>query len=80
MSAGEPETSTHCYRYALNPSKVQREAILAAARVARRYWNALLACQRYALHEIAHGRRGPIASGLTELLLAKNLTGAAVND
>jgi hypothetical protein len=57
---------------------VQCEAIFAAARTARRYWNALVACQRYAEHEIEHGRRGSIASELTELLLAKNLTGVAV--
>jgi transposase len=74
----QPETVTRCYRYALTPSQVQREAIYAAARIARRYWNALVACERYALHEIEHGRRGSIASKLTELLLAKNLTGVAV--
>jgi transposase len=74
----QPETVTRCYRYALDPSKVQRDAIYAAARTARRYWNALVACQRHAEHEIEHGRRGSIASKLTELLLAKNLTGVAV--
>ena len=72
------DTITRCYRYALNPSKVQCEAIFAAASTARRYWNALVACQRYAEHEIERGRRGSIASELTELLLAKNLTGVAV--
>ena len=68
---------TRCYRYALAPSQLQREAILAAARVARRYWNSLVACQRYALHEIEHGRRGSIAFDLTELLLAEALNGKA---
>jgi hypothetical protein len=69
---------TRCYRYALDPSRVQRDAIYTAARTARRYWNALVASQRYAEHEIEHGRRGSIASALTKLLLAKNLTGVAV--
>jgi transposase len=73
-----PGETTRCYRYALAPSKVQREAIYAAARIARRYWNALVATQRYALEEIEHGHRGSIASKLTELLVAKNLTGVAV--
>lgn len=74
----QPQTITRCYRYALAPSAVQREAIFAAARVARRYWNSLVACQRHALHEIEHGRRGSVASALTELLLVKKLTGGAV--
>jgi len=74
----QPETITRCYRYALARSRVQREAIYAAARTARRYWNALVACQRYALQEIEHGRRGWIASELTDLLVSKNLTGVAV--
>jgi hypothetical protein len=69
---------TRCYRYALAPSQGQRDAILAAAKSARRHWNSLVACQRYAEREIDHGRRGSIQSKLTDLLLAKNATGMAM--
>ena len=65
---------TRCFRYALAPSQVQRDAIYAAARTARRYWNALVAAQRYAERKIEHAQRGTVASHLTGLLIAKNLT------
>jgi hypothetical protein len=70
---------TRCYRYALEPEPAQRDAILAAATTARRHWNALVACQRYAENEIRHGRHGSIKSRLTELMIAKNAaTGKAI--
>ncbi len=76
MTTPEP-TITRCYRYSLAPSQVQREAILQTARTARRFWNALVACERYAEREIRHGRQGWITSALTQFLLAKKLTGNA---
>lgn len=36
-----------------------------------------MAAERYAEHEIEHGRRGTIQSALTALLVSKNLTGVA---
>ena len=66
---------TRCYRYALCPSAVQRRA--KAAYSAGKHWNALVATERYAEHEIEHGRRGSIGSALTGLLLEKKLTGVA---
>jgi hypothetical protein len=59
------------------PSEARRAAIETAARGARRRGNALVAAERYAEHEICHGRRGSIQSALTQLLLGKNLTGVA---
>jgi hypothetical protein len=41
----EPER-TRCYRYSLTPSAVQLATVNQAAKVARRYWNALVAAQR----------------------------------
>ena len=45
---------TRCYRYALSPA--QEAAFAHAGREARRYWNALVAAQRYAEREIEAGR------------------------
>jgi hypothetical protein len=70
---------TRCYRYALMPSPVQRQAIAKATGIARRYWNSLAALERYAEHEIEHGRRGTIATKLVNILLAKKLTGVAAS-
>jgi hypothetical protein len=39
--------------------------------VARRYWNALVAAQRYAEHEIEPGRQASIAQDLGEVLVQK---------
>jgi hypothetical protein len=69
--------TTRCYRYALVPEPVQRVAIEKAALAGRRYWNALVAAQRYAEAEIRFGRRGTVQAALRELLLGKRLTGVA---
>lgn len=42
------QTITRSFRFVLAPSDAQRNAILSAAKQARRFWNALVACQRYA--------------------------------
>jgi transposase len=77
MNTAPSITRTRCYRYAIVPSAVQRVAIDSAARDARRFWNALVAAERYAEHEIEHGRRGSIQQKLTKILLGKKLTGVA---
>jgi hypothetical protein len=71
--------TTRCYRYALVPEPVQRVAIEKAALAGRRYWNALVAAQRYAEREIRFGRRATIQAKLQEILLGKRLTGGGRN-
>lgn len=69
---------TRCYRYALVPSEVQVDAFDRAAAAARRYWNALVATQRYAEGEIRAGRTVSVVAKLDKLLRDKKLTGRAV--
>jgi putative transposase len=71
------DLKTRSFRYALRPFAVQARAIDQAASAARRYWNNLVATQRWAEHEIRHGRRGSVVNAYRDTLLGKKLTGCA---
>jgi transposase len=70
---------TRCYRYALAPSQVEAEAFDRAVAGARRYWNGLVAAQRYAECEIRAGRTASVVAKLDRLLQDKKLTGQAAS-
>ncbi len=72
-------TTVRSYRYALQPTKVQRQALVHASDRSRREWNELVKLAAWAENEQRFGRREALIHRFGHLLAGKALVGRATS-